>query len=248
MRSMRFMRWDSFSVIGSPSVPVTDCLPGPHAAASHGEQSYDKTRLMTAHPCDMTTSSNEVIFTRLVCCNLQMRAGATYLNTGRVIVVAGSAANASFRAHSLAVVLRVEISQNSKIHALVLARRGDEVPDDADMEDSVAEWEGAPGTGLGAKLSEGFSELLWSGKTRGDGARYHVVCLELGSVMHISKTKFDRVEESRVLNTRDPDAIEYCVTQLQRLQVGAVFLSDYRVIIICQTLHCNFFLIANKMG
>jgi hypothetical protein len=134
--------------------------------------------------------------------------------------VAGSTSSASFRAHSLAVVLRVDVGTQSKIYALVLARSGDEVPVDADdMEDSVAEWEGQPGTQLGAKLAEGFSELVYSGKARADGARYHVVCLELGNVMHISKTKIERVEDTRVLAAKDVDAMEYCVMQLQRIQV-----------------------------
>ncbi len=136
-----------------------------------------------------------------------------------MIIVAGSTSSASFRAHSLAVVLRVDVSNQSKIYALVLARSGDEVPADADMEDSVAEWEGQPGTELGAKLPEGFSELIYSGKAKSDGARYHVVCLELGNVIHISKTKIERVEETRVLAAKDVDAMEYCVMQLQRIQV-----------------------------
>lgn len=76
-------------------------------------------------------------------------------------------------------------------------------------------WEGAPGAALGAAQPRGNSKLISSGEAAG-AVKYHIVGLDLGDMIHITKTKIT-VEEEGILGANvDQDAIEYAVGQLQR--------------------------------
>ena len=121
---------------------------------------------------------------------LQTKAGYNTLCPGRVVLVSGRAQTASFRGISIAVVLSIDDRQTGQIGVLILDR--------GDSEGIECEEEGGEGIGGGqVPTQDGGSQLVASGSAPG-GKGWHVVMLDFGELIHVTKSKIS-VDEGGIL-------------------------------------------------